>query len=82
MLTSTFNNEMYPDLKVIIPKGGRNCWPREIINRYGNDIAVRDFNFTFTIINNSLKKKGTYQITLEKCKVKSIVLTKKNLYFE
>jgi TolB-like protein len=82
VLTSTYHNSLYSDLKVLIPKGGRNCWPRELVNRNGPDETVREFNFTFTTINNSIKKKGTYQITLEKCKVKSVVLTKNNLYLE
>jgi len=82
LVLSNRYSEGNQELKIIIPKGGRNCWPREIVNRYGTDIAVRDFSYTFTIINNISKKSGTFPVTLEKCKVKSIVLTKKNLYFE
>lgn len=75
-------DEMYPDMKVIIPKGGRNCWPKVLISKYVPEASVRDYTFTFTTTNTNLKKTGTFIMTIEKCKLKSIVLTKKNLLLQ
>jgi hypothetical protein len=82
LVLSNSTSEGNEELKLIIPKGGKNCWPREIINRYGSEITARDFKFTFTMRNTAIKKKGVYTLTLEKCKLKSVVLTNNNLYFE
>ena len=75
-------DEMYPDMKVIIPKGGRNCWPKVLVNKYGAETSVRDYTFTFTTTNTNLRKTGTFLMTVEKCRLKSIVLTKKNLLLQ
>ena len=67
---------------LIIPKGGRNCPPRMKVNYNDKETTVRDYYFFFKTINTSPEKNGTFVLTLEKCKVKSVVLTKNNLYLK
>ena len=62
--------------------GGRNCWTRLKVNKRITESTFSDVTFTFTNINTIQIKKGAFAMTFDKCKVKSIVLTKKNLYFE
>lgn len=68
--------------KILIPKGGRNCCPRIAVNSSNIGATIKDVTFNFTTTNSSPAKRGTFVMTLEKCKIKSVVLTKKNLYFE
>jgi len=66
--------------KILIPKGGRNCCPRIAINFGGNQETLKDVTFRFMTTNSNSVKYGTFNMTVEKCKLKSVVLTKKNLY--
>lgn len=68
--------------KVLIPKAGMNCSPKIVINWNNWENTVKEATFYFTTTNITPAKKGTFVMTLEKCKIKSVVLTKKNLYFE
>lgn len=72
--------------KILLRRGGKNCCPRIRVatNWSGSDkkITVKDIRFIFTTINATPTKKGTLVMTLEKCKVKSVVLTNDNLYLE
>ena len=76
-----FSNSSY---NIIIPKGGRNCHPKIIVgsNYGGNAVGIKDITFSFKTTNTSPEKTGIFVLTLEKCKIKSVVLTKNNLYLE
>lgn len=65
--------------RMFIPKGGTICSP--IIEVGAEPITIRDLTFTFTTTTYPYKT-GTFFLPLEKCKVKSVVLTNKNLYLE
>ncbi len=67
---------------LIIPKGGRNCPPRMKVNYGDREATLRDYYFFFRTINTTPEKSGTFVMTIEKCKVKSIILTKNNLYLK
>ncbi|MBL7722924.1 MAG: hypothetical protein JNK27_02195, partial [Chitinophagaceae bacterium] len=68
-------------IKIILPKGGRNCCPKTKVNLGGDrERTTYDYTYSFETTNTSPSKKGTFVITLEKCKIKSVVLTKSNLY--
>ena len=67
--------------KILIPKGGTNCSPRILLNNDGAHITIKDLTFTFTTTTEP-NRNGTFFLTLEKCKVKSVVLTKRNFYLK
>ncbi len=66
---------------LIIPRGGRICCPKINVgnNWNGNSVGIKDNTFFFKTTNTSPEKTGTFVLTLEKCKIKSVVLTKNNL---
>jgi len=69
-------------IKILIPKGSRNCYPKIILNYGGTSNTTKDVIFNFTTVETMPIKRGTFVLTLEKCKLKSVVLTKKNIFFE
>ena len=69
-------------VEYIIPKGERNCSPRMKVNYGNNENTVWDCYFNFKTTKTNPTMWGTFVMTLEKCKLKSVVLTNKNLYLK
>jgi TolB-like protein len=66
---------------ILIPNGGKNCSPRISIGNSANGNTVKDITFKFTTTTTP-SQSGTLVLTMEKCKIKSVVLTKRNLFLK
>lgn len=65
--------------EVPLANEGRNCSPVITVNYPDFSAQVVEIKFTFKTQNTEPSRSATMRLMVEKCKVKSIVLTKKNL---
>jgi len=66
---------------VTLPKGTRNCSPLICVTYPDANAESVEIKFTFQVQNQTPLRSTTMRLLVEKCKVKSIVLTKNNLLF-
>lgn len=64
---------------VSLPNSSRNCSPLITVNYPDASAEVVEIKFTFQTEKTTPVRVGTMRLMVERCKVKSVVLTKKNL---
>ncbi|MEO6316784.1 MAG: FlgO family outer membrane protein [Chitinophagaceae bacterium] len=64
---------------ITLPNGTRNCSTKIIVNYPNNDGESEEIKFVFQTYGKPKILSATMRLVVEKCKLKSMVLTKKNL---
>ncbi len=64
---------------IVIPDNARNCSSKLVVNYPDSEGESVEVKFTFQTYGKAQVKSATMKLMIEKCKVKSLVLTRKNL---